>query len=288
MSKIITIKLTKSSSASGSFTIKDQFGNIIAYDVPKDILIKGISYNVDDDVTMITVSQQGKCMSEKTKSVSTFNQVELVNTPYIQSHVSCLWRHLTNIELYNNYYGSIEPYIIEYPFSYEYQDEILQSVQDYTKVYKYLPDGTGVFAYMNKIELDNVWFNKSVVYNGQQSSGILVLEPKPYHNLSAYMKYPIYRNDSKVITFTKSDNFYQFNTFWSVVKDKTKQLFVTSCESLSIDKIVNQSNMDYNYRSFNKSQIRAKECKIRYILDNRSDVHLVSQFIVTPAMISYK
>jgi hypothetical protein len=288
MSKIITIKLTKASPASGSFTIKDQFRNLIASDVPKDVLIKGISYEVDDNVTMVTLSQQGKCMSEKTKSLSSFNQVELVNTPYVQSHIACLWRHLTNIELYNSYYGSIEPYIIEYPFSYEYQDEILQNVQDYTKVYKYLPDGSGVFSYADKIELDNVWFSHAIVYNGQQSSGILVLEPKPYHNLQGYMSYPIYRNDSKVITFTKSDNFYQFNTFWSLVKDKSKQLFITSCESLSIDKIVNQSNMDYSYRSFVKSPLRAKEVKVRYILNNRSDVHLVSQFIVTPAMISYK
>ena len=288
MAKTITIKLTKAGPTNGSFTIKDQFGNIIASNVPKDVLIRGISYSIDDNVTLVTLVMSGKCASTKTKPLSVFNQVALANALYTQTHIACLWRHLTNIQLYNSYYGSIEPYIIEYPFSYEYQDEILQSVQDYTKVYMYLPDGTGVFAYTNKIELDNVWFNKSVVYNGQQSSGILVLEPKPYHNLQGYMSYPIYRNDSKVITFTKSDNFYQFNTFWSLVKDKSKQLFITSCESLSIDKIVNQSNMDYSYRSFIKAPLRAKEVKVRYILDNRSDVHLVSQFIVTPAMISYK
>ena len=286
--KTITIKLIKASSRTGPFTIRDNFGNIIANDVPKSILIDGISYTVADNVTLISLTSTGKCESFKSKSIGVISSIELMLTEYVQTHTSCLWRHLTNIELYNNYYGNIEPYIIEYPFVYEFHDEILQNVIDYTKVYQYLPDGSGVFAYPNKIELDNVWFNKVVCYNGQQSSGILEMVPKPYRNLSTYMSYPIYKTDSKVITFTKSDNFYQFNTFWSVVKDKTKQLFITSCESLSVDKIVNQVNMDYGYRSFNKAPLRAKEVKVRYILDNRSDVHLVSQFIVTPSQISYK
>jgi hypothetical protein len=57
---------------------------------------------------------------------------------------------------------------------------------------------------------------------------------------------------------------------------------------MSIDKEVNQENMDYGLRSFKKATLRAKELKVRHILDNSSTVHLVSQFILTPAMLSYK
>jgi hypothetical protein len=57
---------------------------------------------------------------------------------------------------------------------------------------------------------------------------------------------------------------------------------------MSVDKIVNQSNMDYGKRSFKKEPLRAKELKVRHILDNRSDAHLVSQFIIAAAQISYK
>jgi hypothetical protein len=102
------------------------------------------------------------------------------------------------------------------------------------------------------------------------------------------MKYPIYSTDSKTINYTKSDNFYQYNTFWSLVKNKSIPLFTITCENLSIDKIVNQANMDYGKRSFKKEPLRAKDLRVRHILDSRSDTHLVSQFIVTPAMISYK
>jgi hypothetical protein len=57
---------------------------------------------------------------------------------------------------------------------------------------------------------------------------------------------------------------------------------------MSIDKVVNQANMDYGVRSFKKATLRAKELKVRHILDNSATTHLVSQFITAPAMLSYK
>jgi hypothetical protein len=199
-----------------------------------------------------------------------------------------MWRHLTDVQVYNKFYGKIYPYIIEYPFAYQYQDEILQNVIDYTKTFKYLAIPSGVFNDNAQIQTDDQYFNKAVLYNGQQCTGLLYLVAKPLNNLQLYNTYPIYNADSKTITFTKSDNFYQYNTFWSVVKNKSVPLFGTGCQSLSIDKELNQSNMDYSTRSFKKDPLRAKDLKIRHILDNRSDAHLVSQFIIAPSQISYK
>jgi hypothetical protein len=247
-----------------------------------------MSYTVGDDVTVIILESTGKCKTTKLLSITSLSFRQLAEIQFTPQNTATMWRHLTNTTIYNKFYGNIEPYVIEYPFAYQYQDEILQNVKDYTKAYEYLPDGDGVFNDAQKIETDNYWFNKAVVYNGQQSSGILELVPKPPNNLREYLKYPIYNTESKTITFTKSDNFYQYNTFWSMVKNKNVPLFLKSCESLSIDKVVNQANMDYGKRSFKKDTLRAKDLKVRHILDNRSDAHLVSQFITAPAQISYK
>jgi len=288
MSKTIIIKLTISGPSAGPFNITDEFGNIIATGVSKESLIDGVSYSVADDVTMVTIESTGKCKSKKTFPIGVTNPVEIAASSYKQITTACIWRHLKNPVIYNTFYGNIEPYIIEYPFAYQYFDEILQSVKDYTKAYRYFPDVDGVSDDNRKIETDNAWFNKAVLYNGQQSSGVLELVPKPINNLKEYLKYPLYNVDSKTITFTKSDNFYQYNTFWSLVKNKQEPLFVRTCESLSVDKVVNQPNMDYGKRSFKKEPLRAKDLRVRHILDNRSDAHLVSQFIYTPAQISYK
>ena len=288
MPKTIIIKLTSSGPTAGPFTISTEYGTILATDVPRDLLIQGVSYVVDDNVIMVTVESTGKCNNKKTFPITVTNIVALAATEYTRTRTACIWRHLKNPVIYNYFYGNIEPYIIEYPFAYSFQDEILQSVQDYTKAYRYFSDPDGVSDDSRKIETDNAWFNKAVLYNGQQSTGVLELVPKPINNLKDYLKYPVYNTDSKTITFTKSDNFYQYNTFWSLVKYKQEPLFVRTCESLSIDKVVNQANMDYGKRSFKKEPLRAKELKVRHILDNRYDSHLTSQFIITPAQISYK
>ena len=206
----------------------------------------------------------------------------------INSSAGSIWRHLTNIQLYNSYYGTICPYVIEYPFAYQFQDQILQNVKDYTKAYEYLPIPDGVFNYNTKVETNDKWFNKAILYNGQQSSGLLELVAKPFHNMQAYMQYPKFNLYSKTITYTKSDNFYQYNSFWALQKSSQNVLFNSTCQSLSVDKVINESNMDYSQRSFKKSPLRAKDLKIRHILDNSSTTHLVSQFITTPTQISYK
>jgi hypothetical protein len=294
MSKTIIIKLTKAGLRTGpKFNISDDLGNILATDVLKSSLKKGVSYIIDSSVKVIILESTDGCLGTCAKKifipVTTIDIVELAATQTQSTNTASLWRHLTSPLLYNHYYGNVEPYIIEYPFSYQFQDEILQNVKDYTKAYKYFQGTDGVWNDNNRIETDDRWFNKAVLYNNQQSSGVLELVPKPLNNMKEYMKYPIYGNESKTINYTKSDNFYQYNTFWALNKDKSLPLFITDCcSSLSLDKTVNQVNMDYGKRSFKKAPLRAKDLKVRHILDNRSDAHLVSQFLVTPSQISYK
>ena len=288
MSTIVIIKLTTAGAKTGPFTIMDQSGNVLATNVSKKSLIRGISVSIDDTVTSIIIESTGECKLKKSFTLQSITITEYATLKYTQSTSACLWRHLTDIQTYNYYYGKIEPYIIEYPFAYQYQDEILQNVKDYTKAYEYLPIPDGVFNYNTKVETNNKWFNKAILYNGQQSSGLLELVAKPMNNLQAYNQYPKYNTNSKTITYTKSDNFYQYNTFWALQKSSQVPLFNTSCESLSVDKVINEANMDYGTRSFKKAPLRAKELKVRHILDNSCTVHLVSQFIITPAQISYK
>ncbi len=288
MSKAIVIKLTKTGPNSGPFDISTEYGDVIATDVSRRDLINGVSYVVDNDVSYIIIESTGKCSVRKAFPLESYTVSEYADSTFTQTKTACLWRHLTNIELYNSFYGIIEPYVIEYPFGYQYQDEILQNVQDYTKAYEYLPISDGVFNDNTRIEVDDKWFTHAILYNGQQSSGLLELVSKPKNNLQAYNQYPIFNADSKTITYTKSDNFYQYNTFWALNKSPYIPLFYTGCESLSIDKVINQDNMDYSSRSFKKAPLRAKELKIRHILKDNCTTHLVSQFILSPSQLSYK
>lgn len=286
--KIINLKITSSSPNVGPFDIITDSDITVGSNVSLSDLIFGVSYEVDSSVEVVTVISKGDCEFSKNFNVVNIPNQEYITATYIPKRTGCLWTHLRNDTLYNYYYGDIAPYIIEYPFAYKYHDQILQNIKDYSKVYVYLPSVLGSFDSNSKIQVDDRYFNKAVLYNGQQSTGIIELVPKPMNDLSAYLQYPILNSDSKTITYAKTDSFYQYNTFWALQKDDQVPLFKTSCESKSIDKVVNQDNMNYGDLSFKKSQLRAKNVKVRHILDNSSTTHIVSQFIVAPAQISYK
>jgi hypothetical protein len=288
MVKTVYIKLTKVSPTAGPFNIYDQWNNLIAENVSRQSLIDGVGYILDWSVTMIRLISIGDCPLEKIMPIVNMTEQEFFNTPTTIVSTGCVYKHLTDPVHYNYYYGNIEPYIIEYPFSFSPQDQILQSFKSYDKVYQYIADSTNSYSYANKIAVDDIYFNKIIAYNDQQSSGILEIVPKPLHNLKLYMTYPIYNSDSRTITYTKSDNFYQINGIYDIVRDKSVQLFIPSCESLSIDKEPNQSNLVYTQRSFTKPLLRAKDSKIRFYLTDRGDVKIVSQFIISDNQISYK
>ena len=287
MEKYIIIKLTKSGSNIGPFSVVDDLGNLLGENYTKEQLIDGVGFIVQDSVQVVTLSSTGENKISKNIPVTEISSLDLINN-YTEISTGQIWKHLLNTTKYNNYYGKIYPYIIEYPFAYQYQDEILQNIQDYSRVYKHIKDPFNSFSDFEKVEVNNEWFNKAVLYNGQQSSGILNLVPKPINNLKEYVSYPKFNLDSKSILYTKSDNLYQYNTFWSVVKNTSEPLFIKSCENLSIDKEVNQSNMDYSSRSFKKEPLRAKYLKIRHIKDDSDDTHIVSQFIIGTTQKSYK
>lgn len=290
MSKTITLKLKAAGLRTSTFSISDDRGNVLVTDATKPDLIKGISVTVADEVKVITITYTGLNCCNKTINIPIIEltRQEVVNLGFTTKNTSSMWKHLDNPLLYNNYYGCIRPYIIEYPFSYKYNDEIVQNINDYTKVYTYLSSETHKFDSNSKIQTDDGYFNKAILYNDQQTSGTLELVCKPLNNMKLSLSYPKFNVASKTITYTKSDNFYQFNTFWNVLKDKTQPIFLSSCESLSIDKILNDSNMNYSTRTMTKSPLRAKDLKVRLIMDDRDDIHLVSQFILSQSQISYK
>jgi len=287
--KTIIIKITRSGNRNGPFDIYDDIGNLISSGELLDDLVAGKGFQVNDNVANITITDSGVCSESVTKPVGIVCANQLTEDNYTLTHTACLWRHLTDVTKFNYFYGSVHPYIIEYVFtSSSGRDIILQSIKDYTTVYSYSQEGDYLFDRTNKIETDDKYFNKAVVYTGQQSSGTLNLVPKPIHNLKNYLTYPILGTTGKTITYTKSDSFYNFNTYWDVVKDRTKPLFTMTCDSLSIDKIVNGSNMDYTSRSFTKSPLRGKYFKVRLTKDDESSSHLVSNFILNTTQQSYK
>lgn len=192
-----------------------------------------------------------------------------------------IWTHNTIISRFNNFYGEIHPYILEYPYSYQFYDEILQNIQDYSKVLKYTD-------FREFIETDEFYFNKFIGSSTQQSTGLVELAMVPKNNLFLKKQYPKYNLDSKTVLVSKSGSFYNINTFWDMIKDTKLPVWVKSDKSVSEYKVLNQANHDYSKRSFKKAPLRSKELKLRFILDDKDDVKIISGFTIAPSQTSYK
>lgn len=192
-----------------------------------------------------------------------------------------IYSHETSVK-FNTFYGDIKEYILEYPIKMLPDEEILSSFQDYTTVLKYSNVNTSY-----EVE-DGVYFNKAIIYNGFQNSGLRNLIQKPKNNLSAYRKYPLFRSDSIDILYTKSDSLFKFNTFWDIVKDKTKPCFSVPCNLVSLDKQLDNSNLDYSIRSHQKTRIRSRDARIRLIYNQSDNYKLISKFILTETQKSIK
>lgn len=210
-----------------------------------------------------------------------YSGINIDSNANVLTTTSTCWEHNTTYNVFNSYFGKIEPYVIEYPYSFALNDEILQNIKDYSKVLQYSD-------FVTYIETDDYFFNKAILWNNQQSSGVLELVKKPKNNLYLQGQYPQYGLDSKTILFTKSDSYYQFNTFWALNKTAGAPMWIKSCESVSVYKDINQDNMSYGKRSYNKAPIRGRDLKVRLILDNRSDLKMISEFILSPTEKSYK
>lgn len=194
---------------------------------------------------------------------------------YFQSGYSDggIWNHNTIYNRFNNFKGKVCSYSIEHPYFFENpNDQVLQYIKDYTTVLKY----TDFYTYTEPDK--TIYFNKAIIDNGQQCTGILNLIPNNRNDLSQKLKYPKHNSTSKDIIVTKVKNYYNYSTFWDIVKDNDQPIYLKSCDLSSTNKELNISNLDYSRRDFKQAKIMGKDLRVRHILDNSSDYKLITHF----------
>jgi len=132
-----------------------------------------------------------------------------------------IWRHNYRCDLYANFYG------VDYPWEVELIENTGQAVntirsfeyQLETYVYKGdLHDGCG----------DDRWhdldfnFDKAIIYNSEQVSGLLTLVPHPKEDPLNMIIYPIIGAQDIQILYSKEEQKYRFNQFWDITADRAE------------------------------------------------------------------
>ena len=180
------------------------------------------------------------------------------NQMYISVSGQSAYTHLQTNKAYQITYGTLQPYILELPYFYGGITDMLGTVHVYNEALEY--NGKNDFKqYFDK------FFNKCVVWNKYQTSGLLNLVYHDPNNDDLAIDYPKYKTDSVDVLFYSKDNYHTFNHIWNIAFKKD---FVWRENSESIIlKTLNVSRANYEQDTDNFDRIRGKEVFVRLTND---------------------
>jgi hypothetical protein len=182
-----------------------------------------------------------------------------------------LWNHNLNPYIFQTYYNKLYPYIIEYVVnSLPMQStvtsvSILSDILEYYTRYEYYSLGTN-----NNTNLVN--FNKAIIYNREQSSGVVNLIPEIFGNTKQKISYPKMTTNGIETLLSRREGRSTFNGFWNIAAQGNGQsLWTDQWADLSanypIDKMPNMKAIRNIGLSYQKNKIKADFTRIRLIQD---------------------
>jgi hypothetical protein len=185
--------------------------------------------------------------------------------------IASVWSHNLTNKSYQVYYGKLEPFIIEYVSKPSVQNSFLTSINYQLDVVRYHNEYD---YFYNRL----VTFNKAIIYNKKQCSGLLELIPRNESNLFEQFEYPKTTGYSTQILTTNSENFWNINDFNDLVKSEVTNapFFLNTCAN--DNKHLNQKALNYNTPDLNRSIIKDLQCRVRLINDQYSNYKFIFLF----------
>ncbi len=164
-----------------------------------------------------------------------------------------VWSHMSFLSSYQVFYGRLYPFTVEYAIPTKYANSVLQNIS-------YLLD---VKKYYNKYDSADVYgkgFNKAIIYNSQQNSGLLNLVHQRENDLSQMVLYPRHNATSIDILQSEMDGRWSFNYFYNLIKNERNGLPIFKYDKTNVDKQLNNKLLDF--RSNHKDRLRGDYFKV--------------------------
>jgi len=196
------------------------------------------------------------------------------------------WNHNLSPLTYQTYYNRFYPYIIEYTVNNAPNTHVVNSISYNQDIHKYYNrnDYYSLGSYNDK---NTPNFTKAIVYNKEQTSGLVNLIPQLPNDARQRLLYPRVSRFGTEVLVTKRDLRNTFNGFWDSTNNKEnfQSLFSTKWEDLSadypIDKVINPKSVITTTRLTGKQKIRSTFCKVRLIQDKFNRYKFINNLQLT-------
>lgn len=163
---------------------------------------------------------------------------------FMSVKLDSIWSHNLVCDSYCNFYG------VDYPFEIEFASVTGQQVMTVKNI-EYILE---CYRYSNQCQdrfhILDYNFDRAIVYNSEQNSGLLRLNLSPKNNPVAALQYPIIGLNYMDILYSKEENKYRFNTFFDLTKDRgeftgnDKTMFITQSNGYIYQ--LNNKYLDYS------------------------------------------
>lgn len=181
-----------------------------------------------------------------------------------------IYNHLLTEQSYQVFQGNLHPFIVDYSTENKLNNNILQSV-------RYLSDFRRFQGEQNWAVNNKITFNKALLYNQNQSSGMLNLIPQEPNNQRQIISYPKQNLDSRDILVKNVENYWTFNQFNDISLNNNNPILIYNNPYI---KELNPDAISYK-PTFYKNLLRNNYFNLRLINDKYSKYNILLHNSVT-------
>jgi hypothetical protein len=194
---------------------------------------------------------------------------------------STLWFHNATNKSYQVVYGKVKPFTVQTVTKGDIFKNGINSIEYALDAIRYHNEYDSFFA-------TDVTFNKAIVFNQNQNSGLLNLEYNNKKDLFELVSYPIANVDSTTIRVTNADGIWRFNQFYDIVTSRNSNmpLWINNCANTQ--KLLNNKALDYQMADLNKRRIRGEYCRVRLTNDLHTNHKLIFKWLINKSVKTYR
>jgi hypothetical protein len=198
---------------------------------------------------------------------------------FISAKGNKLYLHNHDPLSYGNYYGVQYPFEIEYVISNKFKVETLSSIEYYLECYKYKEDER------NKIHILKENFDKLIVHNSEQISGLLTLHPEtqnPFDDLD----YPKPNTIGADILYSKVENKYRVNDFTDLTKDRQAEIHLMHYRPDGYRRQINPVAIDPFKSQFEQKTFRHYNSRVWFSKEAAQDLKMIVKLSLEKEIVS--
>jgi hypothetical protein len=198
---------------------------------------------------------------------------------------SSTWNHNLNPLTYQTYYNVLYPYILEHTANFMPKTSMVNSVTLIQDIQEYLSDYE-FYSLASASNTNTANFTKAIVYNKEQSSGVISLVPELFGNTAQKISYPRMTANGIETILSRRENVYSFNGFWTVNNQNSGQpIWSTKWSDTQtqypIDKVPNTKTVRPVSVAYQKQKIKSDFCKVRLIQDKYNRYKFINHLQIT-------